>query len=378
MKPFFKKTLSIIHYQLSIIILLTQTTFAQLLYDAPTQQLVLEAIDHVYAYEFAEVEPLARQIRAKYPDHPVNPMLKALQMQWQYLPVKDNKSLVKPYLKLLDDCLAKARSLEKNDRTRPESAFFLMAAHGYIALLHNYNGDFMKAVGEGRKAYSYVMDGFKFTEINPEFHFSTGLYNYYVEKYPNEHPIVKPLMIFFRDGNTTKGLQQMETAARKGIFTRTESAFFLARIYLKHEQRYDRATALMTTLTQKYPNNPIFLMKHLESLLLGGRFQEAKPFLDKLERQPLPIFKLATQTFAGLAQEKSLKNDLKANEFYQTALKIPFDDEFTKEYHAFAYAGLARIAARAGDRKKAVSHYKKMLDVAEYEALIKEAKLFLK
>ena len=305
-------------------------------------------------------------------------MLKALQMQWQYLPVKDNKTMVKPYINLLEDCLVKARPLEKNEKTRPEAVFFLMATHGYIALMHNYNGDFMKAAGEGRKAYSYVMDGFKFTEINPEFHFSTGLYNYYVEKYPHEHPIVKPLMIFFKDGNTVAGLQQMEVATRKGIFTRTESAFFLARIYLKHEQRYDRATALMATLTQKYPNNPIFLMKHVESLCLGLRFQEAAPLLAKLGKQSSPIFKLATQTFEGFVEEKSLKNDLKASEFYQAALKIPFDDEFTKEYHAFAYAGLARIAARAGNRKKAISYYKKMQDVAEYEFLLKEAKLFLK
>ena len=69
---------------------------AQILYDTPTQELVLEAIDHIYNYEFAAVETVARHIRAKYPNHHVNAMLKAMQMQWQYLPVKDNKAMSGP------------------------------------------------------------------------------------------------------------------------------------------------------------------------------------------------------------------------------------------------------------------------------------------
>jgi tetratricopeptide (TPR) repeat protein len=351
---------------------------AQLLQDQPTQQLVLKAVEHVYAYEFAEVEVLARQIKAKYPNHPVNPMLKALQMQWQYFPVKDSPTALKTYFQLLEDCINKAKPLQKNEKTRPEATFFLMAAHGYIALVHNYNNDFLKAVNEGKKAYGYVTDGFKFTEINPEFYFSTGLYNYYVEKYPQEHPIVKPLMWFFKDGNMPKGLQQMDIAARRGTFTRTESAFFLARIYLKHEQLYNRAATYLTALAQKYPQNPIFQMRQIEALLLAERYAEAQPILEKFEHRTAPFFVLATRTFEGLIQEKSVKNDAKAAEFYQAALKIPYDDEHTKEYHAFAYAGLARIAARANNRAKAVAYYKKMENVAEYEGLIKEAKQFLK
>ena len=364
-------------WPLLLLCIFAKSAHSQLLYDAPTQQLVLEAIDHIYAYEFGEVEPLAAQIRAKYPNHPVNPMLKALQMQWQYFPVKDNKNTLKLYFQLLQDCINKANLLEKNEKTKPEATFFLMAAHGYIALVHNYNNDFLKALGESKRAYNYVMDGFKFTEINAEFYFSTGLYNYYVEKYPQEHPIVKPLMWFFKDGSMPKGLQQMDIAARKGVFTRTEAAFFLARIYLKHEQQYDKAANYLNGLAQKYPNNGIFQMRQIEALLLANRFAEAQPILEKFKKRNAPFFVLATRAFEGLLQEKLVKNDPKAAEFYQVALKIPYDDEHTREYHAFAFAGLARIAARTNDRKKAVFYYKKMQEVAEYESLIKEAKVFL-
>jgi len=377
MSVFLRRRMQVL-WPLLLLCFFAKSARSQLLYDAPTQRLVLRAIDHIYAYEFGEVEPLALQIRAKYPNHPVNPMLKALQLQWQYFPVKDNKNTLKVYFQLLQDCIKKANLLEKNEKTRPEATFFLMAAHGYIALVHNYNNEFLKALSESKKAYGYVMDGFKFTEINAEFYFSTGLYNYYVEKYPQEHPIVKPLMWFFKDGNMPKGLQQMDLAARKGTFTRTESAFFLARICLKHEQQYDKAANYLTGLARKYPNNAIFQMRQIEALLLANHFDEAQPILEKFQKRNTPFFVLAARTFEGLLHEKSLKNDVKAAELYQAALKIPYDDEHTKEYHAFALAGLARIAARNNDRKKAIIYYKKMQEVAEYEALIKEAKVFLK
>jgi tetratricopeptide (TPR) repeat protein len=222
------------------------------------------------------------------------------------------------------------------------------------------------------------MDGFKYMERNPEFYFSSGLYNYYVIRYPEDHPIVKPVVFFFKDGNREEGLRQMDVAVRKAVFTRTESAFYLARIYLKHEQRYDKAREYMASLTQKYPNNPIFLMKHIEALLLLNKFEEAQPFLERFKKRNDKFFPIAWHTFDGLNQEKHFKNDTEAGKDYLAALRLPYDDEYTKEYHAFSYAGLARIALRAGDRKKAAAYYKKAEELAEYKSLIKEAKSFFK
>ncbi|HAK77939.1 MAG TPA: hypothetical protein DCM71_13780 [Runella sp.] len=351
---------------------------AQILYDTPTQELVLEAIDHIYNYEFAAVEPVARQIRAKYPNHPVNAMLKAMQLQWQYLPVKDNKAMSGQYAKLLEECIAKAKVLEKNEKTRPEAAFFSMAGHGYVALIHNYNDEKMKAASEAKKAYDYVMAGFKYMDHNPEFYFSSGLYNYYMIRYPEDHPIVKPVVLFFKDGNREEGLRQMDIASKKGMFTRTESSFYLARIYLKHEQRYDKASSYLGHLVEKYPNNPVFLMKHTEALLLLGKYDDAEPFIDKLKKRNEPFFSLVSQTLEGMYLEKHSRNDQAAQRLYLTAIRQPRDEEYTKEYQAFAYAGLARIAIRAGDKRKATEYYKIVTDLAEYKGTLKEAKNFLK
>jgi tetratricopeptide (TPR) repeat protein len=350
----------------------------QLSTDAPTQQLVVQALSLIYNQEFGETEPIFKQIKAKYPNHPVNPLLKAIQWQWQYLPIKDNKAMARPYQQQLELCLAQAKNLEKDEKTKVEAAFFVMASHGYMGLMHNHNDDWIKAATEAKRAYNYLIDGIAYTERNPEFLFSTGMYNYYIVQYPKEHGIIKPITIFFRDGNKDLGLKQIEQATRKGTFTRAEALFFGARIYLKHEAKFDKALPYTQQLITKYPNNPIYLMKHTEGLILSGKYAEARPYLDKLNKKTDKFFPMACQVFEGLMLEKQNKNDAEASQKYQNALRMPYDDEFTKEYHVFATAGLARIAARAKDNKKAHLLYKKVLQTAEYEHLRTEAEAYLK
>ena len=85
---------------------------------------------------------------------------------------------------------------------------------------------------------------------------------------------------------------------------------------------------------------------------------------------------MAWSTFQAIIQEKDDKNDLGAQKDYLLALQTKADDQYTKEYHAMSYAGLARIAHRAGDKVKAKNYYKKCLELAEYGSLKAEAKAY--
>ncbi|GAA4401221.1 hypothetical protein GCM10023187_15150 [Nibrella viscosa] len=350
----------------------------QILTDKDAQQTIVSALDHIYNYQFDEAEPLIRQLRGRYPQHPVAPMLKAIQLQWQYLPLKENRAATTQYTQYLSQSLELAQKLLDKDKKDPEGVFFALTAHGYLALKHHYDEEFLKGVGEAKKAYGYLIDGFKLMERNGEFYFTTGLYNYYVERYPEDHPIVKPFMVFFQNGNMQQGLRQMEASVKRGLFTRAEASYYLTIIYLKHESQPNRAIQFSRWLIDKYPNNPIYRMRHTEALLLAGRYNEAEPHIDQLKKLPLKILPMAVKVFDGLVLEKDAQNDKAAAESYQAAIRMPFDIANTREYLAFAYAGLARIAARAGDRNQAKTYYKKATDIAEYKMIHQEAKAFSK
>jgi tetratricopeptide (TPR) repeat protein len=349
---------------------------AQVMNDPASQKQVLTILDHIYNLEFVEADGLIKQIQARYPQHPVGPVLRATQIELQNLPLSDNKAATAQFAQAVEQGLQLAkRMLDKNEND-PEAVFFTLTCHSYLASLYNNQGESLKAVGESKKAYDFIRDGVKLVDKNTDFYFTTGLYNYYVERYPADHPIVKPFMFFFADGNMAKGLQQMDVAAQRGLFMRTVANYYLAHIMLKYESNPARAVGYAKYLSDKFPANPLFTMNYAEVLLLSGRYTEARPYVQRLKQMPGKLAPLATSTFSGLLAEMADKKDKEAAEFYEASLRLPVNVPYTKEYQAFSYAGLARIAARANDRKKADMYYKKVLSIAQYKSLIREAKAY--
>ena len=367
-----------------LVSLLTFFTFislpapAQILNDRASMALIQKGINHIYNNEFEEANLIGQQVQSKYPDHPVTYFLKAFQMYWQYLPIKDNQAKVGEYLRTLNQCLAAVDKKYGKNIKDPEAVFFTMATRGYLALMYNYQNELLKAAGEAQKAYGSLTEGLKLIDKNPEFYFVGGMYNYYVESYPEDHPIVKPLMIFFKDGNKALGLKQLDTASKVAIITKVEAMYFLAHIYLEHEARPDLADNYTARLVSTYPSNLVFKMIHLEALILAGRYDEAEKGLPELKKRTTGFYSISWHTFEALIAEKRDKNDAAAQKGYLIALKTPYDMQYTREYHAMSYAGLARIADRSGNKAKAKEYYKKCLDITEYLSLKREAKGYLK
>lgn len=347
---------------------------AQVLADPVAQQTILKTLDDIYNLEFAESDVLIRQLQTQYPQHPIGPILRATQLELQYLPLHENKAATAQFIQTVEQGLSLAKRMLEKDENDPEAVFFALTAHSYLASLYNNKSESLKAVGESKKAYNYLRDGFVLMGKNTDFYFTTGLYNYYIERYPMDHSIVKPFMLFFEDGDMAQGLKQMDVATKKGVFMRPAANYYLAHIYLKHEMSPARASVYAKYLADKYPKNPLFGMINAEALLLAGRYAEARPYVQRLKQMPNKLVPMAVHTFTGMLAELSDKDDKEAAESYELALRLPFNDPYTKEYHAFAYAGLARIAARANDRNRARIYYKKALAVGQYKALIREAK----
>lgn len=349
---------------------------AQIMTDPAAQQTIAKALDHIYNYEFAEATPYIQQIQAKYPQTPIVPVLRALTLQWQYLPISDSRTVTNQYVQQVELAIKGVERMIEKDEDDPEAIFLGLTAHGYMSMKHNFDNETMKAVSESRKAYVYMKDGFELLDKNIEFYFSTGLYNFYVERYPLDHPAVKPFMFFFKNGNMALGLKQMEVSAKRALFTRPEANLYLAHIYVKHETNFPKAVEHLDFLVNHYPKNPIFQLRYVEALLLAGRYAEGQAALQKLKKMQHKLLPAAIYTFEGMLAERVAKNDSAATTAYQAALKQPVNIAHTTEEHSLAYAGLARIAARANNRIQAKAYYKKVLDESEYKFLIREAKAY--
>lgn len=122
-----------------------------------------------------------------------------------------------------------------------------------------------------------------------------------------------------------------------------------------------------------------YIMRHTEMLIATARYEHAQPFVKQLLAEKHKIFQSTAYVFLGLIQEKQYKNYTLARTHYYHAFKLSAPDKrYTQDYYALAYAGLARISAKEGNKQTAKNFYKKSLELAEYASTIKEAKVYLK
>jgi len=358
-------------------LLTAHSSNSQILSDATTRQHISQGLDKMYSYDFKESAEIFHKIKAKYPIHPIFYTLMAIQTELQYFPLKDYPVQQKIYLVYLNQSRKLAEAMLDKDEDDIEASFFELATLGYLAAYNADNQEFMKAVGVARKAYSYLKRGLVLTDKEPEFLFSSGIYNYYRVEYPETHSIIKSVIWMFADGNKKLGLQQLDLATRKTIFVKNEATFYAGYIYTKYESNFAKALTYNNILIEKYPNNLLYQMQRAEFLIAVGRYDEADEYADKILKQKGIMFQCAGIIFKGLIAEKSKKDDKTAETLFQKGVKMPFDERFTKDYHALAYMGLARITERAGEIDKTKEFAQKALKIAEYKSTLAEAKAII-
>lgn len=351
---------------------------AQFLKDKTATDQTLRALDYLYNLQFTQAEAEFASVKAKYGDHPVVYLWNAILVQWKNIPIDQKPAALKIHQSELQKCVDAANKYYSKPEYTEESIFFLVAGYGFLALVENYKENYLNAAQEGRKLIRYFKESKKLKNDNPEFLFISGLYNYYRERYPEQKPIIKPLMVFFESGNKSLGLRELEQAYRNSIFSRIEAATYLWDIYIKYETNFSKAASFSGALARKYPDNFVFRIMNIESLLLNAKFDEAENLTKSLAQNTNTVATLAYNTFKGYLAEHKYKNLDEAKAYYQKAERIKQAERYTRQYKAYTYLGLARIAAAEGDKTAAKNYYKSCLQYADYIWMITLAKNELK
>lgn len=363
------KKLLILIYLLTLININSE---AQFLSDESSKQTTIKGLNYLYNGDFINAQKQFDVVKAKYSNHPLSNLLEAIYYQNKYFPIEDNPSYHSKYFQALQNCNSKALALAKKDNEGPESTFFLLAAAGYTAQYYNDKNEKMKAGYRGKEAYNYLIRGFNFMQQNPEFYFTSGLYNYYRVQYPISNPVIKPIMVFFKDGNKATGLSQMKKATQSAIFSKVEATFYLMDILLKYESNFKDALYYASILRSKYPNNKNFTIKYIECLLLNDQFQKAKPYIDKLESSSNLLQKVAYYTFKGLTLMN--EGNSQAASYLASAIKIKSKNEQVREYHSVAYLELAKDFKNKGDIANAKTFLAQAQNLTDYSWVKKECK----
>ena len=338
-------------------------------------KLVSAGADHIYSMEADSALFYIETIRKKIPEHPVVPMMEAVLVLWQNIPIIRD-SVFNLFEQKLFLTISQSQQMMRND---PEAIFFEMTARGLLAEYYAEKGNYLKAISEATKAYELLKNSFSMADEYPEFLFPVGIYNYFRVVYPEKYPVYKPLVWWFKSGDRAKGLVQIEESTRKSVISKIEANIYLSYIYLRYEENAVMAQHFMGILIKNYPKNPYIQSKYLEALVMSSAYEKLPiNIIEQLIAAKKSYYQFAGNIYKGIYYEKQLNDPKGAFEYYNLGLTIGANYPENGEYYkSLGYLGAGRSLDQLGKTEAAKKYYELALQYAETSEIKNEAKMRL-
>jgi len=360
-----------------ILVLLTHFNLAQsqvTYLDRPDLlQRVEICLQHTYNFSFTVARQYQQELLKETPYHPAPHFLHALIIYWEYFPLTPEHERSDQFIEVMDRTVNLAESYLTSDDTYLEGVFFDLFGRAFKAMYWADNGKAARVVPDLGTMYRHTMEGFRLKEEFSEFYFSTGLYNYYIEAYPEAHPIYKPLLSFMKEGDKKLGIKQLTTAIRHSTYLKVESLLFMSLIQLNYEEDLKTAALYAEKLYGQYPLNTYYQGLLITILLHLHRFEKVREILENMDHQQNSYAELVNETALAFLEEKDVRNLGLARRKYFRVLEMaesigPFADIF----QAIGYMGLSRIYERRGLNIDAKRYARKAASHTAYTYILNE------
>ena len=326
-----------------------------------------QAVNDMYNFKFEKAEQQFRWIAADYPDHPLPYFLLGLSQWWRMAPNIDDGTYDEAFMQYIDQALELAHQMYDEDPENVEASFFLAAGYGFKGRLLAERKSWRRAATAGKNALKYLENSSNQSDLSPEFLFGDALYNYYSVWIPENYPILKPVLVFFKKGDKALGIKQLQDVASNAFYTRTEAQSFLMRILAIEEQELIRALQVSEYLAKTFPDNSYFHRFYARLLYTTGKHWQAEKeslqIIEKIDSGKVgygPVTGRYASFFLGqIYTHKSRFED--AEKYYSRAIQFAQQSEDLESgYYLFSVIGLGDIAQQTGNPKKARTYYKQV------------------
>jgi tetratricopeptide (TPR) repeat protein len=327
-----------------------------------------KGVDYIYNLQFTKAREIYQTIKTRYPENPMTYVFKGMITYWENYPLIPSSTSRESYE---NDMQYAIELCEKKSHPEDEAEYILsnIGARGMLLLFYADNKLSIDVFSLAASTYQLIRQTFDFTDIYPDFYFFTGLYNYYREAYPEAHPVYKPLAFLFPKGDRSKGLKELQIAAKNAIVLKAEAYSFLAGIYISFENDYQQAYTYSKSLHELYPRNMQYLAVYIKNLLLVKRYGEAESLIRSSRLKVTnSYYQAQLSIFNGILYEKKYHDFKQAQSFYSKGIRdiAPFGS-FGNEFAAYAYFGLSRISEANGDKHYKKLYRKQAMDIADFK-----------
>lgn len=334
---------------------------------------IYDGLTSMYSYDFGPAHEALEEVRKEYPDHPVTPFFEGLITYWEYYPLIPGQSEADTFTFLMEDCISKAEKMLDKDENDIEGVFFDLFGRAFYVMFWSDNGKPGKVFPNLNQMYKETLKGFELKDVFNEFYFTTGLYNYYIEAYPEIHPVYKPVAMLFRKGNRDKGLKQLQYCAEHSVFLRVEARLFLSLIYLNYENDIKSAQEYASELYREFPKNPYYAGNYVEILLYNHKYFFVPIILDHLSEMNDDFARMQAHLYNGLYLEKSkIQNDDAVKEYNLALSMAEKYGAFASHYNAIAWMGLGRYYQERRDHSRAEEYFHKAKEATAYKYILND------
>ena len=359
-----------------------------LLLDKDIQYELEGAVDNMYNFKYERAEKQFKSMRRRYPEHPLPYFLMGLSQWWKIVPTNIQALQYDDlFFAYMDTTIQKAEEMYDENERDFEASFFLAAAYGFTARLHSERSNWRKATVASKRSLDFMEKAKAGNGLSPEFLFGEALFNYYSIWIHENYPMLRPVLVFFPNGDKRLGLKQLAYVANTGFYTGTESKFFLMKIYANEENKMEEALQLSQSLALKYPDNAYFQRFYARLLFVQGYFTKAEQvsldILAKLD-QKMPGYEAVSGRYASYIlayiNQHKYRNFDKAEQYYKNSILFAeMTNERDSGYFINSYLNLARIAKLQKDPAAARHYYGVVMQISEKKSdSYKEAKTYLK
>lgn len=328
---------------------------------------------YTYDFSFDEARKIQSELAAATPEHPAPDFLEALIVYWENFPLQPSDKASIHFIDLMDRVLELAEKLTDNSGTYTEGVFFDLFGRAFKAMFWADNGKPAKALPDLGTMYRQMKKGIELKDQFVEFYFSTGLYNYYIEAYPEAHPAYKPLVSFMHKGDRELGLEQLNYAINHTVFLKVEAINFMSLIQLNYENDLNSAAIYAERLVRDYPGNIYFQGLLVNILLYQHRFNRVKEVLTERVKGNDGYSEMIRTLAGAFMDEREPGRETMAGTGYRKTIELaetfgPIADI----YQAMGYMGLSRLYQRKGLQRDSESYARKASHFTNYRFILEE------
>jgi tetratricopeptide (TPR) repeat protein len=369
---------------LTLLLFFQTNTFSQ---KPGYDSLVKAGINQIYSIKFTDAEKTFQILKKEYPKHPASRFFFAMIDWWKIILSEENEEQDELFYDKIEETVDFCDEILDNNPNNVDALFFKGGAIGFRGRLKVMRESWFAAADDGREALPLVEQAYKIDPKNEDVKLGFGIYNYLAAVIPEKYPIVKPVMIFFPEGNKELGLKQLKEASSSGKYSKYEARYILITFFYYFENDMNSADIYAKQLVESFPNNPVFerwrgriAARKNEIALADSIFKNVLSKADKkYEGYNTPMIRREANYYLGY----NLKNNGDLNSALQYFKKCIEESKKIEEegeesgfrINATLYSGT--IFQTWGNNKEAKKYYDKVLDMRDFRDSHKTAQSYL-